>query len=85
MQGGERPVAQNYLLQWTPSRPSRSAGDEGPSLLINPVAATAGFNVSDMVYIRQAHQIEYFAHHHWVDTPARMLEPLLLQAAMDTG
>ena len=31
-----------------------------------------------MVYVRQALQIEHYAHSEWVDTPARMLAPLLV-------
>jgi cholesterol transport system auxiliary component len=38
-----------------------------------------------MVYVRQDHQLEYFAHNEWVDPPARMLEPLLVSAAQQTG
>jgi cholesterol transport system auxiliary component len=86
------------LLQSPPEQPTRSyllewhAGDvplvESPrhgSLLISPVLSTPGFDSSDMAYMRKPHEIEYFAHHRWVDAPARMLEPLLVQAAEQSG
>lgn len=85
MQNPEQVAPHTYLLEWSPAGRAAVADTKGPALLIGPVLTNPGFNVSDMAYIRQPHQIEYFAHHHWVDTPARMLEPLLLQAAMDSG
>ncbi|MGB5671704.1 MAG: ABC-type transport auxiliary lipoprotein family protein, partial [Sedimenticolaceae bacterium] len=45
----------------------------------------AGFDTSDMAYMRKPHEIEYFAQHRWVDAPARMLDPLLVQAAEQSG
>jgi cholesterol transport system auxiliary component len=38
-----------------------------------------------MAYTEQAHRIEYFASHRWADSPARMLEPLLLRALETSG
>ena len=32
------------------------------------------------MYMRQADQLEYFAHSEWIDTPARMLAPLIVTA-----
>jgi cholesterol transport system auxiliary component len=33
-----------------------------------------------MVYTKRQHEIDFFAQNKWVDTPARMLAPLLLKA-----
>ncbi len=55
-----------------------------PTLVVNAPQAAAGFNSQRIIYVRQAHQLEYFAHSEWVDTPARMLAPLIL-AAVDQG
>jgi cholesterol transport system auxiliary component len=38
-----------------------------------------------MLYVRKAHQLEHFAHHRWADTPAQMLQPLLVAAAEASG
>ena len=51
------------------------------NLLVSPVLAAPGFDGPDMAYMRTPHEIEYFARHRWVDSPARMLEPLLIRAA----
>ena len=51
-----------------------------PSVIINLPQAAAGFNTAHIMYRRSAHQLEYFAHNEWIDTPARMLAPLLVAA-----
>lgn len=55
-----------------------------PTLTVNPPLAAAGFDSPRILYVREAHQLEYFAHSEWVDTPARMLAPLLV-AAVERG
>lgn len=48
------------------------------TLLVNTSSAAAGFDSARMVYSRVPYKLEYFAHSQWVDTPARMLTPLIL-------
>jgi cholesterol transport system auxiliary component len=55
------------------------------TLIISPPYAASGFDSQRIVYVREAHQLEYFAHSEWVDPPARMLGPLLVLAAQQTG
>ena len=55
------------------------------TLVINPPQAASGFDSQRIVYLRQDHQLEYFAHNEWVDPPARMLGPLLVSAVQQTG
>ncbi len=52
----------------------------GPTLVVSPPQAAAGFDSNRMIYLRQAHHLEYFAHSEWVDTPARMAAPLMVAA-----
>lgn len=49
-----------------------------PTLIVNMPKANAGFDTRRMMYTRLPHQLEYFAKNEWVDTPARMLQPLLV-------
>jgi cholesterol transport system auxiliary component len=56
-----------------------------PTLIINPPHAAAGFDSQRIIYIREAHKLEYFAHSEWVDSPARMLGALLVTAIVRTG
>lgn len=81
----DEPASHSYLLEWQ-GDPVRPAGGPGAAtLLIAPMRAAPGFDTADMAYMRHAHELEYFARHRWVDAPARMLEPLLQQAAEQTG
>ena len=52
----------------------------GPTLIVNPPHAASGFDSQRILYVRKQHQLEYFAHSEWVDTPARMLAPLIVSA-----
>jgi cholesterol transport system auxiliary component len=54
-------------------------------LIINPPHAAAGFDSQRIIYVREAHKLEYFVHSKWVDPPARMLAPLLAAAVENTG
>lgn len=64
---------------------TRRMSKSAPSLLVSTPRAAAGFDSQRMIYLRQAHQLEYFAHSEWVDTPARMLSPLIVAAVSDSG
>ena len=56
-----------------------------PTLIVNPPHAAAGFDSQRIIYVRETHKLEYFAHSEWVDPPARMLAPLLVAAIENTG
>ncbi len=47
--------------------------------------AASGFDSQRIIYLREPHKLEYFARSEWVDTPARMLGPLLVAALSQTG
>ena len=55
------------------------------TLIVNPPHAAAGFDSGRIIYVREAHKLEYFAHSEWVDPPARMLAPLLVGALEKSG
>lgn len=59
--------------------------DATQTLIINPPHAAAGFDSQRIIYVREFHKLEYFAHSEWVDPPARMLAPLLVAAVENTG
>jgi len=48
------------------------------TLVVNLSTAAAGFDSAKMVYSLVPYKLEYFAHNQWIDTPARMLTPLIL-------
>ncbi|MEF8704451.1 MAG: ABC-type transport auxiliary lipoprotein family protein [Candidatus Accumulibacter sp. UW26] len=64
---------------------ARPAPAGGPTLIVNPPQAAAGFDSPRIIYLREPHRLDYFAHSAWVDTPARMLAPLLVAALEKSG
>lgn len=60
-------------------RTSRAPGP-GPTLLVSRPEPSAGYGSQRMAYLEQDYRLDYFADHQWVDPPAAMLEPLLVQA-----
>ena len=60
-------------------------GETAPTLVINPPRAAAGFDSQRIIYTRESHRLEYFAHNEWIDTPARMLAPLIVAAVSNAG
>jgi cholesterol transport system auxiliary component len=53
------------------------SGRPGLILIVEPPHADPGFDSARIVYTRAAGSVAYFAHSEWIDTPARMLAPLL--------
>jgi cholesterol transport system auxiliary component len=49
-------------------------------LVVQVPRVAPGFDSARIIYTRQPHRLEYFAHHEWVDAPARMLAPLMVTA-----
>jgi cholesterol transport system auxiliary component len=76
-----------YALEYAPAVPLtvHSPAKDAPTLLISPVRAVSGFDSQRIIYTREDHKREYFAHNEWVDTAPRMLGPLLVAAIEHAG
>ncbi|MBU1710470.1 MAG: membrane integrity-associated transporter subunit PqiC [Proteobacteria bacterium] len=74
-----------YSLDSVPETAPATAPATAPTLIINPPVAAAGFDNPRIIYTRQNHKLEYFAHSEWVDSPARMLMPLLVTTIENSG
>ncbi len=59
--------------------------DTLPTLIVSPVQAAAGYDSTRMLYVREDHRLEYFAHNEWADTPARMLTAIVVSAIEDSA
>jgi cholesterol transport system auxiliary component len=68
-----------------PGATTAALRDQAPTLIVNPTHAAAGFDSPRIIYLREAHKLNYFAHSEWVDPPARMLGPLLVSAITSSG
>lgn len=73
-----------YVLDARPAVETR-AGPTGAVLAIAVPRAWPGFDTPRMAYVKQPHELEYFAKSRWADTPARMLAPLLARALEQSG
>lgn len=56
----------------------------GKVLLITDPSAAPGFDVNKMAYVQEPYRLNYFTRHRWVDTPADMLKPLIIEALQKT-
>jgi cholesterol transport system auxiliary component len=54
-------------------------------LLVSAVQADPAFDTARMVYITRPHEVSYYATNQWAETPARMLESLLLRSLEKSG
>jgi len=75
-----------YALDYAPpSTGPMAVPVNGSTLIISPVRAASGFDSQRIIYTKDAHKLEYFAHSEWIDTPARMLGPILVTSIARTG
>ena len=56
-----------------------------PALVVAAPRAAAGFDSQRIMYVREQHKLEYFAHSEWVEPPARLITPLLVGTLQATG
>lgn len=76
-----------YTLDGAPhaSQAAAPRPTAAPTLIVNPPHAAAGFDSHRIIYVREPHQLEYFANSEWADTPARMIAPLIVAALERSG
>jgi cholesterol transport system auxiliary component len=67
------------------SFPASAHTKAGPALLVSIPHARPGFDTERMAYVRSPNELEYFARNRWVDAPARMIAPLMVQALDSTS
>jgi cholesterol transport system auxiliary component len=62
-----------------------AAGASAPVLIVAKPRAAAGFDTDRIVYVREEHRLEPYADNQWIDTPPRMLAPLIAESLARTG
>lgn len=63
----------------------RSRPSNLPSLLVSLPQPAPGYESQRMAYEQVPHELRYFATSQWVDSPARMLAPLIIHALESTA
>jgi len=67
---------------------TRAASSEAPGCLtlrINKPTSSPGYLTARMAYIVTPNQLDYFAYHEWVDTPAKMLATVVEEQIESTN
>lgn len=77
------PITNQYQLNSFSSKHNTIKG--AYTILVTTPEAVAGYQTQAMLYIKKPYQLEHFANNAWVDTPANMLYPLLLQSLQSSG
>ncbi len=54
------------------------------TILVSKPFSAPGYGSYRMPYIEKPFEISYYTRNRWVDTPAKMLQPLIVQALQDT-
>lgn len=58
---------------------------DGKTILISIPQAAPGFDSQQMVYVQTPYVLEHYRDNLWIDTPARLLLPLIVQSLEATG
>ncbi len=77
---------QSYVMELpTPTHRARPASPPAPALVVAELRTRPGYDTPRMAYVKRNYALDYFANSQWADTPARMLQPLLVGALESTG
>jgi len=68
----------NYSIEIKFEPAGTTTGEQ--TILVTATGARSGYDTRRMIYTKRAHELEYFTQNQWVDSPARMLTPLLIQS-----
>jgi cholesterol transport system auxiliary component len=72
-----------YLLSQIPT-PSVKKSSHPLTLLVNYPQSSSVYNTTQMAYSTQMFKMAYFSKNQWIDTPAQMLQPLIVQTLQNT-
>lgn len=76
----EIPRADGATLQRLPA-----ATASRPTLAVNVPRAAAGYDSTRIVYAREPQRLDSYANSVWIDTPAKMLTPMMVAAIESSG
>ena len=77
-----QPAKSNHMSTYSIELQFETAvtGTSDQTLLVTTPGARPGHDSRRMVYTKRPHELEFFTQNQWVESPARMLAPLLVQA-----
>jgi cholesterol transport system auxiliary component len=77
------PPTKLYVIDSCPQPPVVKSRRKQTIIVTKP-ETTATYNTTQMAYSLQPHQIAFFARNRWAETPADMLQPLIIQTLQKT-
>jgi cholesterol transport system auxiliary component len=83
LQSAPAPPTRALLTQWATGLPRQSA--RPAVLLVYPPRSRPLYDTARIVYTTRAHEVGYFRSYEWGETPAQMLQALLLATFRDSG
>jgi cholesterol transport system auxiliary component len=69
----------------SPAMPTPSPGASALVMIVALPRAAAGFDTDRIVYVLEEHRLQPYADNQWIDTPSKMLAPLISAALSSTG
>ena len=78
-------ISNFYALEGISGKTASIPPATAPTLIVSPPHAAAGFDSQRMIYLREPYKLEHFAHSEWIEPPARMLAPLIVDAIVRSG
>src|SRR5579872_7210340 len=55
------------------------------NLLVSVTKASPGYATDQMAYVKKPYLLEYFSRNKWVQPPAKILQPLIMEAVQTSG
>ena len=81
-----KPVVVNkYVLEYSADNAGSALPVDLPVMIMTVPRAHSGYNTTKIAYRKQLFGLSYYAKSRWVDTPGRMLAPLMAEAMNDTS
>ncbi len=80
------PAPHFYTLDATPlGALAPRVAASAPVMIVAVPRAEAGFDTDRIVYVPEEHRLQPYADNQWIDTPSKMLAPLISEAMSRTG
>lgn len=71
-----------YVLTIKPN--IKSYQNSGRTIMVSPPKVSPLYSTHNMIYTTSPYKVAYFAKNSWADTPAQMLQPLIIQTLQST-
>lgn len=73
-----------YVISATPQVYPAQVRNRTAVLMVSVPETNPAYNTTQMAYSIKPYQISYFSHNQWAETPAQMLQPLMVQTLQST-